>query len=100
MKTLILSKKRFLEEKQFSKLSRCSWESLKAFSRKPCRKRMLCLVPSLPYPDKSGFRVAPSFDTKDLEKIFRHNVFKILLSKGKITRELVDMRFDMLTALS
>ena len=24
-------------------------------------------------------------------EIFRHNVFKILLSKGKITQELVDM---------
>lgn len=30
------------------------------------------------------FRVAPRFETKDLEKIFRHNVFKMLLSKGKI----------------
>jgi len=37
------------------------------------------------------FRVAPRFETKQLEEIFRHNVFKILLSKGKITQELVDM---------
>ncbi len=37
------------------------------------------------------FRVAPRFDTKDLEKIFRHKVFKMMLSKGKITEELVDM---------
>jgi hypothetical protein len=34
-------------------------------------------------PDKSGFRVAPRFETKQLEEIFRHNVFKMLLSKGK-----------------
>jgi hypothetical protein len=46
------------------------------------------------------FRVAPSFETKDLEAIFRHKVFKMLLSKGKITQDLVNMRFDMLTALS
>ncbi len=45
------------------------------------------------------FRVAPRFETKQLEEIFpakdgifdRHNVFKILLAKGKITQELVDM---------
>ena len=37
------------------------------------------------------FRVAPRFETKDLEKIFRHKVFKMMLSKGKITQELVDM---------
>ena len=36
------------------------------------------------------FRVAPRFDTRDLEKIFRHKVFKMMLSKGKITEELVD----------
>ena len=46
------------------------------------------------------FMVAPSFDTKDLEKIFRYKVFKVLLSKGIITQDLVKMRFDMLTALS
>ncbi len=40
---------------------------------------------------RSGPGVAPRFDTKDLEKIFRHKVFKMMLSKGKITQELVDM---------
>ena len=37
------------------------------------------------------FRVAPRFETKQLEEIFRHKVFKMLLSKGKITEELIDM---------
>ena len=37
------------------------------------------------------FKVAPSFDTKDLEKIFRHKVFNMLISKGKITQDLVNM---------
>jgi len=46
------------------------------------------------------FRVTPRFVIKELEKLFRHKVFKLLLSKGKITENLVDMRFDMLTALS
>jgi hypothetical protein len=30
------------------------------------------------------FRVVPFFDLKALEEIFRHKVFKMLLSKGKI----------------
>ena len=46
-----------------------------------------------------GPGVAPRFDTKPLEEIFRHKIFKMLLSKGKITQDLVSMRFDMLTAL-
>jgi hypothetical protein len=37
------------------------------------------------------FRVAPTFKLKDLETIFRHKVFKMLLSKGRITQELIDM---------
>ena len=37
------------------------------------------------------FRVAPLFELKHLEEIFRHKVFKMLLSKGKITEDMVDM---------
>ena len=37
------------------------------------------------------FRVAPRFETKQLEEIFRHKVFKMLLSKGIITQDLVTM---------
>ncbi len=45
------------------------------------------------------FRVAPLFELKHLEEIFpakdgifdRHKVFKTLLSKGKITEDVVDM---------
>jgi len=37
------------------------------------------------------FKVAHRFDTKPLEEIFRHKIFKMLLLKGKITQELVDM---------
>ena len=52
---------------------------------------MLCLVPLLSYPDNSGFRVAPHFEAKHVEEIFRHKVFTMLLSKGKITQDLVSM---------
>jgi hypothetical protein len=37
------------------------------------------------------FRVSPLFELKHLEEIFKHKVFKTLLSKEKITPELVDM---------
>ena len=48
---------------------------------------------------RSGPGVAPRFETKQLEEVFpakdgifdRHNVFKMLLSKEKITEELIDM---------
>ncbi len=38
-----------------------------------------------------GIRVAPPLELKKLEALFRHNVFKMLLAKGKITRELIAM---------
>ena len=44
------------------------------------------------------FRVAPRFTTKTLEEIFRHKVFKMLLSKGKITEDLVDMLMNPASA--
>ena len=37
------------------------------------------------------FRVTPRFETKPLEEVFRHRVFKMLLNKGKITEDLVAM---------
>ena len=37
------------------------------------------------------FRVAPRFETKHIESIFRHKVFKMLLSKDKITEDLVEL---------
>lgn len=37
------------------------------------------------------FRVVPWFIPKDLEKLFRYKVFKMLLSRKKITEDLIDM---------
>jgi hypothetical protein len=36
-------------------------------------------------------RVAPPLDLKKLEAVFRHRVFKMLLAKGRITRDLIAM---------
>jgi hypothetical protein len=37
------------------------------------------------------FRVAPPLELKKLEALFRHKVFRMLLAKGKITREMIAM---------
>ena len=37
------------------------------------------------------FRVAPRCETRHLEEIFRHKVFKMFLSKGIITQDLESM---------
>ncbi|MBW1777165.1 MAG: transposase [Deltaproteobacteria bacterium] len=33
--------------------------------------------------------VAPTIDTQALERLFRHHVLKMLLKKGKITRDMI-----------
>jgi len=35
--------------------------------------------------------VTPSIDTNSLAILFRHNVLKMLLSKGKITKDMIDL---------
>ena len=41
--------------------------------------------------DKGMFRVAPPLELKKLEAIFRHKVFRMLLNRGKITKEMIAM---------
>jgi hypothetical protein len=96
-----------------SDLSRCGWESLKAFFHETLNEKdavhgaviaiqsfgdFLAFNPHLHVLCSDGcfygqgmFRVAPRFETKQLEEVFRHKVFKMLLSKGKITQDLVNM---------
>jgi len=96
-----------------SDLSRCGWESLKVFFQETVHEEdavpgaviaiqsfgdFLGFNPHLHILCSDGcfygegmFRVAPRFETKQLEGIFRHNVFKMLLSKDKITQDLVNM---------
>ena len=95
-----------------SDLSRCGWGLLKVFFQRavPEKKAMpgaviaiqsfgdfLGFNPNLHvlgvdgcFYGKGMFRVVPRFHKKDLEKIFRHKVFKMLLSKGKTTEDLVN----------
>ena len=101
------------DRKLLSDLSRCGWESLKAFFQETVPEEegaigaviaiqsfgdFLGFNPHLHILCSDGcfygegmFRVAPRFTTKPLEEVFRHKVFKMLLSKGKITEDLVDM---------
>src|SRR5450759_3493915 len=43
------------------------------------------------YGEKGMFHVAPPLELKKLEALFRHNVFRMLLAKEKITCELIAM---------
>jgi len=109
------------DRKLLSDLSRCGWESLKVFFQETVPEEdavhsaviaiqsfgdFLGSNPHLHMLCRDGcfygngkFRVAPFFDLKALEEIFpakdgifnRHKVFKMLLSKGKITEDLVNM---------
>jgi len=109
------------DRKLLSDLSRCGWETLKQFFREAIPEEgavpgavvaihsfgdFLGWHPHLHVLCTDGcfcgndmFRVAPLFELKHLEEIFpakdgifdRHKVFKMLLSKGKITEDLVDM---------
>lgn len=109
----ILRKYFLYDRKLLSDLSRCGWESLKVFFSIAVPEKeavpgaviaiqsfgdFLGFNPHLHvlgtdggFYGKSMFRVAPRVETKDLENTFRHKVFKMLLSKGKITEDLVQM---------
>jgi hypothetical protein len=96
-----------------SELSRCGWESLKAFFQEAMPEEnaepgaviaiqsfgdFLGFNPHLHILGTDGcfygggmFRVAPRFETRHLEEIFRHKTFKMLLARKKITEDLIDM---------
>ena len=101
------------DRKLVSELSRCAWETLKEFFQDVVPEEgavpgaviaihsfgdFLGWHPHLHILCTDGcfygngmFRVAPLFELKHLEAIFRHKVFNMLLSKAKITEDLVDM---------
>jgi len=97
------------DRKLLSDLSRCGWESLKNFFNENVSEEdavpgaviaiqsfgdFLGFNPHLHILCSDGcfygedmFRVTPRFETRQLEEILRYEVFKMLLSKGKITEE-------------
>jgi hypothetical protein len=96
-----------------SDLSRCAWDSLKLFLRETMPKRnpipgaviaiqtfgdflgfnphCHVLVTDGCFYGRGMFRVAPCLDLKKLEAIFRYKVFRVLLAKGRITKDLIAM---------
>ena len=101
------------DRKLLSDLTRCAWETLKEFFQEAVPEEggvpgaviaihtfidFLGWHPHLHVLFTDGcfygngmFRVAPLFEIKHLEEIFRHKVFRMLLKKEKITAELVEM---------
>jgi hypothetical protein len=93
-------------------LSRCAWESLKTFFQTIVQEEdavpgsviaiqtfrdflgfnphchVLCTDGG--FYGKGMFMVAPWFIPRELEKLFRHKVFKMLLSRKKTTEDLIE----------
>ena len=95
-------------------MSRCAWESLKVFLQDAVPESdpipgaviaiqsfgdflgfnphcHILVTDGCFYGNKGMFRVAPPLELKKLEAIFQHKMFRMLLTKGKITEEMVRM---------
>ena len=101
------------DRKLLSDLSRCAWESLKVFlqevvpEKDPVPGAVIAiqsfgdflgfnphchvLVTDGCFYGNGMFRVAPLFEAENLEHIFQHMLLKMLLSKGKITQDLINI---------
>jgi hypothetical protein len=101
------------DHKLISELSRCGWEALKAFYTTGVRDpkavpggvvaiqtfgnllgfhpHLHILVSDGCFYENGMFAISPAVDIKALEQIFRHKVLKMLLSKGKITRDMITL---------
>lgn len=101
------------DRKLLSELSRCGWEALKAFYTTGVRDpkavpgavvaiqtfgdflgfhpHLHILVSDGCFYKNSMFSVSPAVDIKALEQIFRHKVLKMLLAKGKITKDMISL---------
>jgi hypothetical protein len=102
------------DRKLLADLSRCAWESLKVFLQEAVPQNdpipgaviaiqtfgdflgfnphcHILVTDGCFYGSRGIFRVAPPLELKKLEAIFRHKVLRMLLSKGKITQEMIAM---------
>ena len=108
----ILRRYFLFDRKLLADLSRCAWECLKTFLKVSCpdensipgvvvavqtfgdflsfHPHCHILMTDGCFHDSDKFTIAPPLDCEKLENLFRHKIFKLLLSKEKITEELVE----------
>ncbi|MEN6318919.1 MAG: transposase [Syntrophaceae bacterium] len=102
------------DRKLLADLSRCAWGTLKGFLQTEVSERNpipgaiiaiqtfgdflgfnphchILVSDGCFYGSRGMFRVAPPLELKKLETIFQHKVFRMLLAKGKISRETITM---------
>jgi hypothetical protein len=102
------------DRKLLADLSRCAWESLKIFLQEAVPENdpfpgaviamqtfgdflgfnphtHILVTDGCFYGNKGMFRVAPPLELKKLEAIFQHKVLRMLLSKRKISEEMIRM---------
>ena len=99
------------DRKLLSDLSRCGWEALKLYFKKAVKGRkavpgaviaiqsfgdflgfnphLHILISDGCFHENGMFSVAPAIDTDVLEQIFRHMVLRMLLAKGKISKDMI-----------
>jgi hypothetical protein len=99
------------DRKLLSELSRCGWGALKAFYKAGAgnpkavpggivaiqtfgdmlgfHPHLHILVSDGCFHENGIFSVSPKVDTRTIEQIFRHNVLKMLLAKGKIMPDMI-----------
>jgi len=99
------------DRKLLSELSRCGWESLKDYFSLASRNsttvpgaavaiqtfgdflgfnpHLHVLISDGCFHESSMLTVAHRIDCRTLERLFRHRVLKMLLEKGKITRDMI-----------
>jgi hypothetical protein len=110
----ILRKYFLYDRKLLADLSRCAWDTLKVFFKDTVHEKEtipgaviavqtfgdflgfnphchILVTDGCFYGNKGMFRVAPPLELKKLEAIFRHQILRLLLRKGKITEEMVKM---------
>ncbi|MBU0699054.1 MAG: transposase, partial [Proteobacteria bacterium] len=99
------------DRKLLSDLSRCGWEALKLYFKKAVKGQnavpgaviaiqtfgdflgfnphLHVLISDGCFHENGMFSVAPAIDTEALEQIFRHMVLRMLLAKGKISKDMI-----------
>jgi len=110
----ILRRYFLFDRKLLADLSRCGWESIKLYLQEPTSEpgglgsavvatqtfgenpesfhpHLHVLVADGVFSSDGSFVLAPNFHAGQLQEIFRHKVLKMLLAKGLITQERIEM---------
>ncbi len=79
------------DRKLLSKLSQCVWPpARRPTARRESVERVFVLITDGCFYGEGAFRVNPAPNPKDLEDLFRYEVFKMLKAEGKINDTVIE----------